>query len=227
MKTTALIVAAGRGERLGGKVPKQFRNLMEKPLLAWTISQFEKAEAIDDIFVVTAEEYLLHTNEKVVNPYGFEKVSRIVKGGATRQESVHRGLNALPYSTEFVAIHDGARPIVNHRDIDRVVEVAVKEKAAILARPVSSTVKRVEGSYILSTLDRDKLYLAETPQVFQYDLIMSAHEKMVGGKEATDDSYLIESMGFKVRAVIPENPNIKVTTEEDLIIAGLILGINI
>nr|MBN2276224.1 2-C-methyl-D-erythritol 4-phosphate cytidylyltransferase [candidate division Zixibacteria bacterium] len=225
MKTVALIVAAGRGVRFGGDVPKQFRHIMEKPLLSWTIEQFEKAASIDDIVVVVAEEALLFTNEKIVNPFAFSKVRLLVKGGATRRESVCRGLKALPISTNFVAIHDGARPLIDHADIDRVVDAARKDRAAILARPISSTVKRVEGDYIISTLDRTKLYLAETPQVFQYDLIMNAHEKTASDSEITDDACMIEMMGFKVRRVIPKSINIKITTEEDLIIAGLIIGI--
>ncbi len=225
MKTVAIIVAGGRGVRLGGEIPKQFRNIHDRPLLAWTISQFEKAKKVDEIVVVVPEDYLLYANERVVNPFSFEKISRIVIGGETRNESVRNGLRSIPISTAFVAIHDGARPLVFHSDIDRVVEIAQKERAAILARPVSDTVKRVEGDFIISTLDRTKLFLAETPQVFQYDLIMSAHNK-ASEKNATDDAYLVEMLGFKVRVVVPERANPKITTEDDLVLAKLILADN-
>ena len=225
MKTVAIIVAGGRGVRLGGEIPKQFRNIHDRPLLAWTISQFEKAKKVDEIVVVVPEDYLLYANERVVNPFSFEKISRIVIGGETRNESVRNGLRSIPISTAFVAIHDGARPLVFHSDIDRVVEIAQKERAAILARPVSDTVKRVEGDFIISNLDRTKLFLAETPQVFQYDLIMSAHNK-ASEKNATDDAYLVEMLGFKVRVVVPERANPKITTEDDLVLAKLILADN-
>lgn len=223
MKTVALIVAAGRGVRLGGDIPKQFRKIGDRPLLTWTALQFEQAEKVDEIVLVVAEEFLLYTNDSVVNPYRFAKLSRIVKGGATRQESVYHGLKSLPISTDYVAIHDGVRSIVNGGDIDRVIVTAHKERAAILARPITDTVKRVESDFIISTLDRSKLYLAETPQVYQYDLIMAAHERSAGGSGATDDAFLVEALGFKVKTVIPDKPNIKVTTEDDFKLARTIL----
>ena len=226
MNTVALIVAAGRGIRFGGDTPKQFRNILNRPLLSWTAIQFEKARLVDEIILVVAEDFMLYANDKVVRQQPFSKLKRIVKGGETRRESVHNGLKALPISTGYVAIHDGARPIVDSADIDRVIEKAHKERAAILARPVADTIKRVEGDFIISTLDRGKLYQAETPQVFQYDLIMSAHDKYVPGKEVTDDSSLVESLGFKVKTVIPEKRNPKVTTEEDMELIRMIIEEN-
>ncbi|HDL04479.1 MAG TPA: 2-C-methyl-D-erythritol 4-phosphate cytidylyltransferase [candidate division Zixibacteria bacterium] len=223
MKTVAIIVAAGRGVRFGGDIPKQFRNIHDRPLLYWTAVQFEKAKSIDEIILVVAEDFLLYANEKVVTRNNFKKLTRIIKGGETRRESVANGLKALSISTGFVAIHDGARPVIDSADIDNVVDVAKKERAAILARPIADTVKRVESDFIITSLDRSKLYQAETPQVFQYDLILSAHEKYISGKEVTDDSSLVEALGFKVRTVIPAKNNLKVTSEEDLQLAELII----
>ncbi len=223
MKTVALIVAGGRGVRFGSDVPKQFRNIWDKPLLSWTIFQFEKAEKIDEIVVVAPEDYLLYTNEKAINPYPFKKVNLIIAGGESRTESVRKGLKSLPLSTGFVAIHDGARPLISPQDIDRVVETAHRERAAILARPISDTIKRVEGDFIISTLDRTKLFLAETPQVFQYDLIISAHDRANNEQKATDDAYLVELLGFKVKTVVPEKMNFKITTEDDLSFAKYLL----
>lgn len=224
MNTVALIVAAGRGIRFGGNIPKQFRNIVNRPLLYWTAMQFEKSRLVDEIVLVVSEDFLLYANEKVLAPYPFQKLKRIVKGGATRRESVFNGLKALPITTGIVAVHDGARPLVDPADIDRVIETAQKERAAILARPIADTVKRVEGDFIITSLDRSKLYQAETPQVFQYDLIKSAHERYTSGKEITDDSSLVEQMGFKVKTVVPDKVNLKVTTEEDLQTAALIIG---
>lgn len=223
MKTIALILAAGSGIRFGGNVPKQFRLIHNRPLLSWTVTQFEKAVKIDEIILVVAEPFLLYTGEKVVDPYSFRKVRKIVVGGATRQQSTYNGLKSLPVSTSYVAVHDGARPVIHPADIDRVVESAQKDRAAILARPVSDTIKRVEADFIISTLDRRKLYHAETPQVFQYDLLMSAFEKAGSDSGATDEASLVESLGFKVKAVIPSKPNVKVTTEENLKYAALLL----
>ena len=133
MKTIALIVAGGSSVRFGGDVPKQYREAAGRPLLAWTISRFEAAARIDEIVLVVAEEYLLHAGEKVVDPYRFAKVTKVVAGGSDRQESVRKGLESLPISTGWVAIHDGARPLVRPEDIDRVVETAITDRAAMLA----------------------------------------------------------------------------------------------
>lgn len=225
MKVHAIIVAAGSSERFGGAVPKQFKEVCGRPLLAWTVSRFEAAEKIDWIVVVVAEEYLLYTSQRVIDPFDFPKVDKVVVGGESRRESVLKGLEALPISTDYVAIHDGARPLVDSVDIDRVVEVAIAERAAILAAKATDTVKRVKDGYVLSTLERNSLYLAQTPQVFQYDLIMAAHKVAHSGKanNITDDAALIEARGFKVKIVEPASPNIKVTTHDDLILAEALL----
>lgn len=205
-------------------MPKQFREVAGRPLLAWTISRFQAAQGIERIIVVVPEEFLLHTSERVIDPYGFDKVIKIVIGGAERQESVRRGLEALPISTKFAAIHDGARPLTRPEDIDLTVEAAASDRAAILAGPVTDTVKRVEGSFVIATLDRRRLYGAQTPQVFQYDLIMEAHRETVKEETAyTDDASMVEARGFKVKVVEPSGPNFKVTTQDDLVLAGLIL----
>ncbi|MCP4684213.1 MAG: 2-C-methyl-D-erythritol 4-phosphate cytidylyltransferase [bacterium] len=229
MKTCALIVAAGASRRLGGDVPKQFREVCGRPLLSWTIGRFEKAESIDEIVVVVAEENLLFTSEKVVDPYGFRKVNKIVPGGESRRESVLKGLERLPISTGLVAIHDGARPTVAPIDIDAVVAMAAAEQSAILAARATDTVKRAEQGYIFATLDRESLFLAQTPQVFGYDMIITAHRELAseikGAEESgiTDDASIVEARGFKVRIVEPRHPNMKVTTADDLRMAELLL----
>ena len=226
MKVYALIVAAGSSERFGGAVPKQFAQVCGRPLLSWTISRFENARKIDQIVVVVAEEYMHFTSEQVVDPYGFTKVNKIVAGGNTRRESVLKGLEALPISTDFVAIHDGARPLTAPADIDSVIETAIASKAAILAIKATDTVKHAKEGYILATLERNSLYLAQTPQVFQYDLIMAAHKERAEGhidENITDDASLVEARGFKVKVVEPTAPNIKVTTREDLFLVESLL----
>ena len=221
MKTIALIVAAGSSVRFGGSVPKQFRELDGVALLSRTISRFEAAESITQIVVVVAEEHLLYATQKIVDPHGFPKVSKIVPGGATRQESVRRGLASLPLATDFVAIHDGARPLVSPADIDAVVKTAQAERAAMLAIPTTDTIKRVADGFVLATLDRRVLYRAQTPQVFQYDLIKDAHDEAAtkGEDVATDDAALLEAKGFKVKVVEPTSPNPKITTQGDMKLA--------
>jgi 2-C-methyl-D-erythritol 4-phosphate cytidylyltransferase len=224
MKTAAVIVAAGRSERFGGPVPKQYHQVAGRPVLAWTIARFEAAASIDNILLVVAEDQLLYVGEKVVDPFGYTKVTKIVPGGTSRQESVFNGLTRLPVSTELVAIHDGARPLTNPADIDAVVAVAERDGAAMLATKVTDTVKRAKDSYVLSTLDRSELWLAQTPQVFGYDMIIEAHRRAAEeAREVTDDAGLIESAGFKVRLIEPKNPNQKITTREDLKAASMFL----
>ena len=216
MKTVGLIVAGGSGERCGGDIPKQYQILAGRPLLSWTLERFEKASTIDQIVIVAAEDFLLYVNNQVVNPFGFEKVLKIVPGGESRSESVMKGLNSLPLSTSYVAIHDGVRPLVKPSDIDLAVLEARNHRAAILGRPVSETVKRVRESMILATVERENLFLAETPQAFQYDLIKEAYQKgMQKGLSATDDAAMVEALGFKVRLVCSTGPNLKLTTPDE------------
>ncbi len=193
-------------------------------MLAWTISRFEAASSIDEIALVVAEDYMLYAGDNVVDKFDFHKVNRIVPGGETRQESVLKGLERLPISTTHVAIADGARPLTASADIDAVVEVAAKDQAAILAARATDTIKRAEQGYIFATLDRRALFLAQTPQVFQYDLILEAHRQAAeNGGEFTDDASLVEARGFKVKIVEPTANNQKVTTPQDMLIAEAIL----
>ena len=230
MSVYAIIVAGGNSVRYGGEIPKQFQDICGRPLLTWTIEKFQMAETIDKIIIVVPEDSLVFVSEKIIDPYGFDKVTKIISGGTTRQESVCKGLEALPISTGFVVIHDGARPLIKTEDINRVVEVAKKEKGAILAVPVADTIKRVVYSFIITTINREQLYCAQTPQVFQYDLIMEAHQEQSfkAGIFFTDDAQLIESRGFKVKIVVPSGFNLKITTPQDMKLAEALIekGIN-
>lgn len=224
MNTIALIVAGGRGERLGGEIPKQYQLVAERPLMSWTISRFEKASLVDRIVIVAGEDYLLHVNNSVVNPYGFKKVSNIVPGGDSRAESVYKGLEALPLATSYVAVHDAVRPLVTPGDIDRVIEEARRHRAAVLGRPVTDTVKRAREGMIMATLDRSHLFLAETPQAFQYDLLKEAYIKgMTTGLEATDDAAMVEAHGFMVKLVPSSSANPKLTTSDDMAFIKMML----
>jgi 2-C-methyl-D-erythritol 4-phosphate cytidylyltransferase len=224
MSTYAVIVAAGKSVRFGGDIPKQFTEICGRPLLSWTISRFEEAASIDAIVLVVAEGSLVHTGENIVDRYDFQKVRKVVAGGATRRESVLNGLDSLPNTTDLVAIHDGARPLVKPADIDSVVAKAATGGAAMLAVCATDTVKRVKDGIIEGTIDRDSLYLAQTPQVFRYDLILPAHHKASPNLTITDDASLLEVNGVKVHIVEPTGPNLKVTTADDVLIAEALLA---
>ncbi len=216
MNTYALIVAAGQAVRYGGDRPKQFVEVCGRPLLSWTISRFEQAESIDGIIVVVSEQYAGATAGTVIDPFHFLKVRKIVFGGETRQASVANGLAALPGGIDWVAIHDGARPLVLPEDIDRVVAKAKSGTCAMLAAPVTDTVKTVRDGVVVGTMDRDNLWLAQTPQVFRVDLIRAAH-LTPSDKSASDDAMLAERCGHTVQIVESSGPNTKVTTPEDLV----------
>lgn len=222
MDTYALIVAAGKAIRFGGELPKQFVEVCGRPLLSWAISRFEQAESISGIVVVVDEAYAGSTASHVIDPYGYHKVRKIVSGGDTRQRSVANGLAALGKGVRTVAIHDGARPLVRPGDIDRVVEAASSGRCAMLATPITDTVKRVEGMRIVTTVDRRDLYAAQTPQAFPVDLIRSVHAS-AADHAASDDSVLVEGAGQSVQIVVASGPNIKVTTPDDLLIVEAFL----
>ncbi len=227
MSNWALIVAAGKSERFGDPLPKQFHEIAGRPLLSWTIEKFERASSIDKIAVVVATDYQLKTRQKIVDPYGFQKTVKVVSGGQRRQESVLKGLEVLPESTKVVAIHDGVRALVSPDDIDKVVNLALAEKAAMLALPATDTLKKVKDHSIVETLDRSQIWLAQTPQAFEYELILEAHRKFAEnpkGTIATDDASLVEALGVGVKVVEPSSVNLKVTTAADLKYVGIVLG---
>ncbi len=224
MKTKAIIVAAGRGERIEGNIPKQFIQIKKKPVLAYTVEKFERCELVDEIVLVVPEDYMSFCSYNVIDVYDFRKVKRILSGGRERQDSAYKGLSALPGNTDMVVIHDGVRPFVSSEKIRMMIELCEKEKAVILALPIKETVKEVEDEYVITTLNRGKLWIAQTPQVFEYKLISDAYRKAIeDGFVGTDDSSLVERLGFKVKVLEGEYENIKITSAKDLALAERIL----
>ena len=169
------------------------------------------------------KEHLALVGREVVDPFEFRKVNRVVEGGNCRHESVCNGLEALPAAAEFAAIHDGARPLTASKDIDRVVEAAKRQEAAMLAVPAIDTLKRVRNGVVKSTVDREEVYLAQTPQVFRRLLIPDAHRRYNGSQPATDDASLVEQIGVAVHVVEPTGCNMKVTTADDLLLIEALL----
>lgn len=226
-KATAIIVAGGRSERFNSKRPKQFTDIFGKPLLAWTIEQFELSAEISAITLVVPEQFIEFTREDILKKYKFNKVTRVIAGGKTRAESVFNGLNALADETQLVAIHDGARSMVHLDDIKRVVESAGQADGAILAEPITDTIKQAgkvqagQDRKIEKTLERSRLFLAQTPQVFRYNEILKVHEKLNESgydQEFTDDSSMMEKNGYKINLVVAKHSNFKVTRQEDLLL---------
>lgn len=219
----AIIVAAGRGTRAGGEVPKQFRALAGVPLLIHTLGRFEECAAIDEIIAVApVAETNFHLSS---SPFALTKFRRVVEGGPTRTESVWRGLQTLNGTrAHIVAIHDGVRPFVTPLEIERTVRAAAETGAAILCAPVTDTIKVIEGERIARTLPREQLRRALTPQCFRYELLRRAFERARAEQlEATDDSALVELCGAEVAIVEGDTRNIKITRPEDFALAEILL----
>ena len=223
MSISAIIVAAGRGNRIGGELPKQFQRIDGKPLLYHTLNKFERCTSIEEIVVVASKEWMAHVSQDVVDRYDLRKVNKIVPGGERRQESVYSGLKALE-GVEIVLIHDGVRPLISISKIEETIAACQKYGAAILAIPPKDTVKMGKNGFVTSTLDRDSLWSVQTPQAFKYDLILKAHEKAIEeGKSYTDDAALVENLDHPIKIVEGEAVNFKITVPFDLKLAESII----
>ena len=223
----AIIVAAGHGTRAaaGGDVTtrKQYRELAGVPVLVHTLRRFDEAAGIDQTVAVVPESEIDNTLA-LAREHGIGKLARAVAGGASRTESVWRGLQAVDPSAEVVAVHDGVRPFVAAAEIDATVRAAASTGAAVLVTPVTDTVKGVEGGRITGTFPRERLWRALTPQCFRQELLRRAYAEAVSaGLEATDDSALVERLGVAVLAVEGDPRNIKLTRPEDFALAEILL----
>lgn len=223
----AVIVAAGRGLRMGGPLRKQYLELDGLPILSHTLRIFDLSRHFTAIVLVVPESEFDFCEEKVLSPIAPETPVRLVSGGAVRQESVCNGLRSLPASTGLVAIHDGVRPLVTHERLRTCMKEAEIHGACILGMPVSDTLKSVsEAGAIRHTVDRENVWMAQTPQVFRYDMILNAHEHAArAGISATDDAMLMEKAGHRVLIIPGGRHNIKITTPDDLLLAEALLGL--
>jgi 2-C-methyl-D-erythritol 4-phosphate cytidylyltransferase len=219
----AVIVAAGRSERMGAIVkpwaPLTDASGRERPLVAYPIAAFQACAAVDRIAVVVAED-AVERAQVLVRAAPFAKVCAVVAGGARRQDSVRRGLDALD-ACDYVAVHDGARPLVTPELIERGYHAARDTGAACCAIAAPDTVKEAEDGRVVRTLDRSRLWLAQTPQIFRYDLLVDAHARIE--EDVTDDAALVEALGVDVRLFEGSSRNLKVTTLDDLALVQALL----
>ncbi len=223
MKYTAIVLAAGKGSRMNSKIHKQFLELEGYPLVCYALRTFEQS-LVDEIILVTGETELEYCRTQIVEKYQFQKVSRIVPGGSERYLSVYQGLCAVR-DADIVLIHDGARPFVTQQIIERTVQAAVTYGSGIAAVPAKDTVKLVdEQQFSADTPPRDHVWLMQTPQVFAYEKIRKAYEMVISQKikTVTDDAMVLETaLHEKVKIVEGSYRNMKVTTPEDLEVAGV------
>ena len=221
---TAVIVAAGKGKRMGTDISKQFLPLCGKEILTHTVEVFEKADRIRDIVLVTGTDSLQDVQD-MVQEYGWQKVISVVAGGKERQDSVWNGLQAVSEDTEIVLIHDGVRPFVTEEILDLSIETAVEVGGCVAGVPAKDTIKVCNSENIaIDTPDRSTLWQIQTPQTFRKELIVKAYEQAKAeGFVGTDDASLAENSGYSVKVIMGSYRNIKITTKEDLLIGEAFL----
>ncbi len=220
-QVTAIVLAAGKGERLKLKVSKPLFKINHQPILIYSLKALSGHPFIADIVVVANAS----NRGKVIaqiKKARIGKIKAVVLGGRRRQDSVINGLKAVADKTRFVLIHDAARPFINKKILTPVINKAVACGAAILGVPVKATIKELDTkAVVVRTLDRSRLWEIQTPQVFSKDLLLKAYKKF-GDSAVTDDASLVEKSGRRVSVVMGSYHNIKITTFEDLVLAGAI-----
>lgn len=232
MKTTAIILSAGEGKRLGEKTPKQYVKLSGRPILFYALKAFELS-CINEIIIVCGEGDEEMIWEDIINRYELTKILKVVSGGQERYDSVLAGLNEAGEDTDVVLIHDGARPFISPGVIDEIVDYMKTGDAAIAAMPVKDTIKiSDEKGFVESTTKRTDTWMAQTPQAFKREMILNAYQKIIGGnddqgrnrlKRYTDDAMVFSEVypGKKVKLIQGGYDNIKITTKEDLVLAEM------
>ncbi len=218
---TAIIPAAGQGTRMGADKNKLLLEVLGRPVLSWTLAAFESCPIVDEVIIVANEQDIFSYRD-IICMEGFKKVTCIVRGGDTRAESVYNGICAAE-GADVVVIHDGARALITPEEIEAVISGAKETGAAIAAVRAVDTVKRAEGEFVAETPDRNVLWQAQTPQVFQRPLILEAMEK--ADSTITDDASAAEALGYKVKLVETSYQNIKLTTPFDVYLAEAVLTI--
>ncbi len=232
MKTIAIVLAGGRGRRTGDRRPKQYQELLGKPVLCYSLQAFDEESRVDEIILVCGEGEEEYCGREIVARYGFRKVKKIVSGGEERFHSVQKGLRACD-GCDYVLIHDSARPLVDGAIIERCLHYAKKYGAAVAAAKASDTVKISDGEcFIESTVDRSKVWLMQTPQAFSCGLIRDAYDRLIrdeerlrdAGVRVTDDTMVAKMYG-NTDAYLVENPrpNLKITVPDDFILAEALL----
>lgn len=226
---SAIVVAGGEGERLGREGGKQLACVAGSPLLSHTLRMLEQCPTLDAVVVVAHPMRVDEYRDEAVSPFGFEKVKAVVAGGPSRADSVRAGLAAVPAETDIVIVHDGARPLVSPETITKAVKRLEDDGACagvVVGHPAYDTLKVVgEDGSVLETLDREKIWIAQTPQVFRASALREAHQRAVReGWTGTDDASIVEQAGGIVRLVAGPRDNLKVTVPEDLPVIEAVLN---
>lgn len=224
-KYAAIVLAAGSGKRMNSQVHKQYLIIQDRPVLYYSLKEFEDS-AVDEIVLVVGKGEEEFCRREIVDKYGISKVKAIVEGGKERYHSVFEGLKQTS-DADYVLIHDGARPFVNQDIIRRCMQEVQKYQACVVGMPVKDTIKIAdEEGYAKQTPDRKNVWMIQTPQTFSYALIYEAYEEMLKTEDTaiTDDAMVLERIkGKKSKLIEGSYRNIKITTPEDLLIANVYL----
>lgn len=224
--TSAIILAAGSGERMGSDTPKQFLELCGMPVVVHTLRAYQECPLVDEIVLVCRSKDEFATYEEFKERFGITKLAKTVIGDKTRQLSVIKGLEAVSTRAKYVAIADAARCLTTPEMIRRVLRTAYQYDAAVAATRATDTVKLVEKGFVTETVPREQVWLAQTPQAFSLPLYTAAaYHALEKGITATDDSALVEELGRAVFAVDCGRTNIKITTPEDIAVAEALLAV--
>ena len=219
---SVIIVSGGKSSRMNG-INKQFIELGGVPVIIRSLKAFDNIDEICEIIVVTSKENL-DTMEKLVTQYNFNKKIKLTVGGETRQQSVFNGFKLVDEKSEYVAIHDGARPLISKAFIEKLIENVKLYRATTVGVPVKDTIKVVEDGFIKSTPKRDTLFITQTPQMFEKKLYSESVTNAIENElDFTDDCQLVESIGYKVFMTSGDYSNIKITTPEDIKVAENLL----
>lgn len=222
MKTSVVIVCAGKSTRMGG-VNKILLPLGDRKVIGVTMQAFQSCESVYEIIIVAREDDIPAIQAEA-EAAGITKLAACTTGGATRQESVINGIRKISKETELVAVHDGARPLVKPEHIEKVIKDASVFGGATLGVPVKDTIKTVDGGLIIDTPPRSSLYITQTPQIFKRNLYFEGIDfALEHGLDFTDDCQLVEAIGGKVAMTVGDYTNIKITTPEDIDIAEVLL----
>ncbi|MBR1899614.1 MAG: 2-C-methyl-D-erythritol 4-phosphate cytidylyltransferase [Lachnospiraceae bacterium] len=243
-KNIAIVLSAGRGSRMHSDVPKQYMELCGMPVIAWSLKAFQEFEPVDEIILVASEEDIDYCRYEIIEKYQYDKVSRIVPGGAERYLSVWEGLKAAgkilgtvppeagsaEKQEAVIFIHDGARPLIDQPILDRALRCAQEHGACVVGMPVKDTIKIADAEgFAAQTPDRSLLWQVQTPQVFSFPLVYEAYRKLTeeGVTAVTDDAMVVElETSVRVKLVKGSYRNLKITTPEDLSIAECLMNEN-
>lgn len=226
MSNIAVIAAAGNGERLNCYSSKMLAKILGKPLLAYTLDQFEKSDKIDEIVLVLRAQDQASIEEGVLKKKQYHKLTSVVHGGLTRQESVYQGLKSIKKDHGLVCIHDGARPLVRDWMIEKSIGVIDAYDGVIIAVPVIETIKRALNPEIIvdKTVNRDEFWIVQTPQTFRLSYIKELYQR--AEEEwlmVTDDAAIVEHYGGRIKIIPGCRENIKITNAVDLALAEVLM----